>query len=303
MSDQKPRGEQLQSILSIPDQLAQVSLNLDKCDQFITGKGIDFVHCKAFPSPIGMKDKGAYRNNDALDTFSSNGMIYKEAGVFTAILFSNSKRHQDVEGGIFDDSISRISLPRYYNKNDGQSNGEEILLSPGDRLFMRDLELRVATFQLSEFRPGLVDRLQFPALKVEFLMDSNGIEYTQGIDFTLTCDGFIKWINPIKTPGIDPDTGKGRVYSVRYLYNAHWYIASLLNEVRVTRVTENGVNKTARMPYSAMIQREYVYFNQQNGDNAEAKNKISNKKRLNEKPIESANPDSDRIQTNMDELE
>jgi hypothetical protein len=303
MSDQKPRGQQLQGILDVPTELAQISLNLNKSDQFITGKGVDFVHCKAFPSPIGKKDKGGYRDNDALDTFSNNGMIYKEAGTFTAIMFNNSKSNKDVDGGIFDDSIARISLPRYYNSKDGLSNGEEILLSPGDRLFIKDLEVKVATSQLAEFKPGLVDRMQFPVLKVEFLMDSNGIEYSQGIDFTLTCDGFIKWINPTKNPGIDPDTGKGRVYSARYIYNAHWYVASLLHEVRVTRVTENGVNKPARMPYSAMIQREYVYFNQQNGDNAEAKNKISNKKRLNEKPIESANPDSDRIKINMDEIE
>ena len=52
---------------------------------------------------------------------------------------------------------------------------------------------------------------------------------------------------------------------MRYKYNAHWYITEIPNEVRVTQgVDENGKTFPERMQYSAIIQREYVYYNQNN---------------------------------------
>jgi hypothetical protein len=55
---------------------------------------------------------------------------------------------------------------------------------------------------------------------------------------------------------------------MRYKYNAHWYITEIPNEVRVIQGTnENGDRVPQRMPYSAVIQREYVYYNQNNDAN------------------------------------
>jgi hypothetical protein len=58
---------------------------------------------------------------------------------------------------------------------------------------------------------------------------------------------------------MDPVTGVGRLYSIRYRYQAYWYVERLVNEIRITN---NGdPNCPIRMPYHAVIAREYVYHN------------------------------------------
>jgi hypothetical protein len=215
-------------------------------------------HYAAIPSPIGLKDRGDYRRSDQYDSISSNGMIYKKVGCFTGVIVSNSKRKTQNDAGIIDYSTARLLLPRFYNDN------KEIHIAPGDRVFIKDLEVLVSNYQRMQYDPGNFDRAQFPIKCVEYLIDSRSLEYKEGVHFKIQ-DGYIEWIDGKDNPGIDPDTGKGRVYSIRYKYNAHWYITEIPNEVRVTQGTnENGEKIPERMQYSAIIQREYVYYNQNN---------------------------------------
>ena len=91
------------------------------------------------------------------------------------------------------------------------------------------------------------------------VIDSRGIEYKENIDFTIDNFGNIAWIEGRPNPGIDPNTGSGRTYSIRYLYRAFYYVTSLLREVRITNVTEGGVRRAERMPYYIQVTREYIY--------------------------------------------
>jgi hypothetical protein len=132
------------------------------------------------------------------------------------------------------------------------------------------------------------------------LIDSRGVEYQQNIDYTVTRDGNIRWEEGGKNPGIDPLTGKGRIYSVRYLYRAYWYITIILKEVRITNVTSNGARGPQRMPYHAMAQREYMYHNQNRGNKVN-QNKPMDPKRVDAAPVEAQNPDKDAtIKVEMD---
>jgi hypothetical protein len=242
----------------IPFPIPDIGVNLESQDQFVQNRGVHFEHYAALPSPIGLKDRGDYRRSDLYDSVSSNGMIYKKAGCFIGVITSNSKRKTQSDGGIVDYSTARLSLPRFYE------DGSEIHLAPGDRVFIKDLEVLVPNYQRVEHNPGGLDRAQFPIKCVDHLMDSRGIEYKQGVHFKLK-DGQIQWIDGKDNPGTDPDTGNGRIYSIRYKYNAHWYITEIPNEVRVAQsFDENGEKVAQRMPYSAIIQREYVYYNQNN---------------------------------------
>lgn len=263
----KALGNQLNTLPKTPQFLEQISFNLNKQDQFIESHGVTFVHYKAIPSPIGLKDRGEYRRSDALDTLSSNGYIYKKCGEFIAVFLSNSKKHKEIEGGFYDESTSRITLPRFYDSEEKK----EIYLAPGDRLYIRDMEVKVVTYEKVNYNPNGVDLLRFPALCVEFLIDSTGEEYKQGVDFKVNKQGNIEWMDGRRRPEIDLDTGMGQVYSIRYQYNAHWYINALINEVRIGNVTENGVRTPSRMPYHASIQREYVYHNKVNDGTSEGK--------------------------------
>jgi hypothetical protein len=303
MSEKIKKGEQLRSLPEIPEDLFQVTMDLSKNDDLITQRGVQFVHWAALPSPIGLKERGDYRRSDQYDTISSNGMLYRKAGCFTAAIVNNSKSKRPTEGGIFDYSTARLVVPRYYD-NETVADGKEIHLAPGDRVYIKDMEVLVTNYQMIQYNPEGLDRAQFPINCVEFLIDSKNIEYKAGYDFKIT-DGHIEWISGKKNPGIDTETGKGRVYSVRYKYNAHWYIVNIPNEVRVSQGTVNGQRVVQRMPYSAIIQREYVYYNQNNDSEKEIPKREKKESRVMDAPkdpvIQPENPYA--IKVEMSDIE
>lgn len=277
----------------------QQSLDLVKQDKFATSFAVDFVHYKAMISPIGKKDRGDYRRSDGVDTVSSNGMIYKCAGTFSATMTDNSRSQKRTEGGIADPSESRLVLPRFYNK-DALSDGKRIYLAPGDRVYIADpnADVRVSNYHEMDFMDG-ENIPMFPIVCMEQpIIDSRNIEYTENVDFSITKAGNILWLPTGKNPGIDPTTGKGRVYSIRYLYNAHWYVTVIPKEIRITNVTSGGVRTPERMPYHAIVVREYIFHEQNRGDQ---KNQLKSKnpKRVQEAPVESITPDRFTVPVDM----
>jgi hypothetical protein len=297
----KPRGPQFPTIAQ-PLNVPQLSFDLDVQDKFITSYGVELEHWAAIPSPLGKREKGDYRRGENLDTITSNGFLYRKKGCFTAVFLSNSKNKGPMDGGIIDMSTARLTLPRFYNKN-GLADGERIYLAPGDKVYVanKNIDTHVIDEQEMEYEPNRDNMSQFPVCKVEFLIDSNNIEYFQDVDFKVTQEGNIRWIG--KNPGIDPNTGKGRVYSMRYVYNAHWYITMLLNEVRIGQVTVQGERKEQRMPYHCQIMREYMFHNRNNSSTQPTeKPKKEDKSRTNEEPREAFKP-SPFIKVNMSDVE
>lgn len=263
MSDRKPVGNQVDTINRYSP-FTQMSLDLKKQDQFVTSYAVDFKHYKGMPSPIGKNDRGDYRRSDGVDTISSNGMLYTCAGTFSATMSDNSTSQNDGPISLLDPSQSRLILPRFYN-NKGLADGERIYLAPGDRVYVADkaADTLVAVSQEMDYVEGLDNVPVFPISKMDSkIIDSRNISYTCGVDFKISAEGNISWISTGANPGIDPNTGKGRIYSLRYLYNAYWYVTTLPKEVRITNVTTNGVRAPERMPYHAVITREYVYHDQ-----------------------------------------
>lgn len=299
MSNRKPNGIQIDTIDRGLD-FVQESFDLDRLDNFVTGLGVEYFHYKGQPSPIGQNDRGDYRRNDGVDTITSNGMIYRCAGKFTATMTDNSRDRKRGEAGTLDPSESKLVLPRFYNEGDGVANGGRIYLSPGDRIYVADpqADVLVSNPQKMDYIPGVDNVPMFPIVAMEMpLIDSRGIEYTEGVDYCIH-DGNIRWKAGGRNPGIDPDTGKGRVYSVRYLYRAYWYITILLKEVRVTNVTTDGQRAPDRMAYHAIAQREYMYHNQNKGDKTNQL-KSKDQKRVDAAPVSSINPAKPVIPVDM----
>lgn len=279
----------------------QESFDLDRMDEFVTGLGVQFLHYKAMVSPIGKKDRGDYRRSDGVDTITSNGMIYKLAGKFTATMTDNTRNDRRGDAGILDVSESRLVLPRFYDTDTAIAAGDRIYLSPGDRVYVADTntDVLVSTYQEVDFEPGIDNQPMFPIVRMELpIVDSRNTEYTEGRDFTITQHGDIRWLPTGKNPGTDPLTSKGRVYSIRYLYRAYWYITALPKEVRVTNVTTNGERSTERMPYHAIAVREFIFHNQARGDKS---NQIKSKEpqRADKAPVESINPAKPVISVDM----
>ncbi len=275
MSDRSPKGQQIQTI-SVWCPLTQQSFSLAHDDGLVESQGIDYQHWAAMPSPIGLKDRGDYRR-DGLDTLTSNGQLYICKGVFTACEVSNTRDKHRTDGGTVDPSTSNLIMPRFYNKTKSVAgsintapvdDGTRVYLAPGDRVYVNDVSAntRVVNYQKMTYEVG--DNIpMFPILELDApIIDSRNISYIQGLDFCITPDGNISWLQGGKNPNFDPETGKGRVYSIRYLYRAYWYVTSLPKEVRMTNITEGGARRPERMAYNAQIQREFVYHSQNRGD-------------------------------------
>lgn len=298
MSNRIPNGQQIDTINRNID-FVQESFDLDRLDNFVTGLGVEYMHYKGIPSPIGQNDRGDYRRNDGVDTITSNGMIYKCAGKFTATMTDNSRDRKRGEAGVLDPSESKLVMPRFYNKNT-LADGDRIYLSPGDRIYVADplADVLVSNPQKMDYEPGVDNVPMFPIVQLEMpIIDSRNIEYAQGVDFCIH-DGNIRWMAGGKNPGIDPNTGKGRIYSIRYLYRSYWYITVLLKEVRVTNVTTDGLRSPERMPYHAIAVREYVFHNQNKGDKT---NQLKSKDpaRVDKEPISDIGQDKSAILVDM----
>lgn len=275
----------------------EVKFNLETQEAFAKSRGVTFVHWAAMPSPIGLKDRGDYRRPDSLDTIAENGFIYKKIGEFVGTIVGNSKSHQiggAAEGGIYDNSTARIVIPKTYDK--ACTKKTDISLLPGDRIYAKDIILKVDNYQRASYNPKGSDYLQFPAICVDFLEDSNGNEYEQNKHFNIDKNGNINWIIGKNNPGIDPETGKGRVYSIRYTYNAYWYIQHLINEIRTTNT--NTADEPARLPYHAVIQREYVYHSKVRGD-AQNSNTETFTERTAPEPTEKLDDNSPQVRVDI----
>ncbi len=284
----------------------QESFDLPRLDSFVTGLGVEFFHYKAMPSPIGKNDRGDYRRSDGVDTITSNGMIYTCAGKFTATMTDNTREEKRGGAGILDQSESKLVMPRFYNKDGGLSNGDRIYLMPGDRIYVADpnVDVKVSNAQWVDYVPDGSDIPMFPIVQMEVpIVDSRNIMYVEGVDFSITKDGNICWLAGAKSPGVDPNTGKGRIYSVRYLYKAYWYITQLPKEVRITNVTDQGGNRVPeRAAYHAIAQREYIYHNQNKGDKTNQL-KPKDEKRTVQAPTEPQNPAKYSVTVDMSSID
>ena len=304
MSKRKPIGKQIDAIPRSASPF-QVSFDLKRQDQFVTSLGIDFIHYKAMPSPIGMKDRGDYRRSDVLDTVSSNGMIYTKSGCFTATMTDNSKSEGRDDGGFIDTSTSRLVLPRFYNQGGEVANGKRIYMAPGDRVYAADpdADTRVPNYHRMEYDPVRDNVPMFPICEIELLQDSRGISHIDGVDFVVTSEGNIRWLASGNNPGIYPDTGKGRVFAIRYQYKAYWYIVAIPKEVRITNVTgDDGIRKPERMAQYVMIQREYIYHSTNNG-NKQSELKPQDQKRIRQDPAQNLSPKPGSVAVDMSDIE
>lgn len=294
MANRKPDGNQADTI-NRASPFVQMSLDLNKQDKFVKSFGVAFAHYKAMPSPIGLKDRGDYRRSDGVDTITSNGMIYKLAGTFTATMEDNDRNQKNSSDSLVDVSQARLVMPRFYD--DGKTR---IYMAPGDRIYISDpqADVLVSNYQRMTYEQG--DNVaMFPIVKFDIpIVDNVNREYIEGVDYGVTSSGNVRWISGGRSPGIDPETGEGRVYSIRYLYKAYWYVVSLPKEVRVTGVTNGTVRSSERMPYHAVIVREYIYHNQNKGG-PENENKSKEPKRAVEAPSESIKPDNGSISVDM----
>ena len=247
-----PQGKQIQE-LAFPDNTS-VAFDLHAFQQAVQAHGISFVHYRAMIDPVGLIDKDDIRRPDPGLPTAHNGMVYTKAGCFKALLISNTKEVKASTGGLVDASTAQMTPEGVY------ACGEQVFLAPYDKLYLEDENVLVTRHERLEHNITGIDRPKFPSLKVQDCMDAKGVYYREGVDFKLQ-NGEIHWGD--NRPGINPDTGKGVIFAIRYLYRPHWYVQRLVHEIRMVQQRDMIYgNVMVAAPQTAIVQREFVFENE-----------------------------------------
>lgn len=255
--------------MELPSQA--VSFDSDAFNEFLNVQGIRLVHYKALRCPVGMTDVDD--NNRPLHDHSgcSNGFIYYKAGIVTAGMSGNSNSQNSHDIGLIESSHITATFPQFYDQTEDQ-----VIIAPFDRFFLdeqeQDAKVVVPTWHLQTTNQSRIDKLLFPAVSVEKLIDYRGVEYKEGQDFCIK-NGQIHW-DGSNWPGWQLDVKRGAIYSIRYSYRPHWYCTRLLHEIRVAQIDTMEGRVLTRMPMQIQLAREYCFANEQNDKDAKDSNSL-----------------------------
>lgn len=209
--------------------------------------------------PVGMTDPDDIRRPHDHHQNCSNGHIYTRAGVVTIAFLNNNSAVNFIDAGAVEAASVMAIVPRFYDDSDNRVD-----ISSFDRIYLQEQDVTVTGKQTFAAHASGVDKLHFPIVRVDDIVDADGIRYEEGSDFVVT-DGQIHWTG--RRPGLDAKLQKGKVVSVRYQYRPYWYVKNMIHEVRVAQVQDEFTmeRRVERMPQACMLQRE-IFFEKEMHD-------------------------------------
>lgn len=245
-SDRKPE-DITNEILDFGSPWASVIPDNDATNNFISGLGIIFNHYVAIPNVIYESNIGDLRRifpeelpnavvGQKFD-FIENGFLYKYAGQVWGIFQGNNKRFDHIASGLYTKAGAMCTMNRYYRKSNKYASFAEydklIPCVSGEHFFS-------VNWEKTQVSLTGINRLQFLATAIEYIIDSAGRMYEEGQDFELF-KGDIKWLNKPNSdrPGIDPGTGRGRIIAVRYKYKPSFYVQTLAHDIRMSAIFDS----------------------------------------------------------------
>lgn len=238
-----------------------VSFDADAFDDALRNHGVKYVHWRAMRCPVGLTDRYSERRVHEDHAGCSNGNIYTKAGIVTGVFVGNDSKWNASDPGLRDGSTSQATVPRTYD----DPEGVEVQVAPYDRFYLLNESILVPHSQFVEASATGRDKLTFPAVSVDDLIDASGRRYG-GDDFEISPEGQIVWKRG--APGLDAALGKGVIYSIRYNYRPFYVVDRLVHQIRVAQV-ETALERTAiRMPQSFILQRENVAEREDSDDQA-----------------------------------
>ena len=242
--------------MSLPFQA--VSFDIEAFDSLISSHGVTVEIYSAMICPLGSKD--------ATDVYShmghsecSNGFLYAKDGEVEGAFLGNSSQPDFKGPGISDDATATMTVKRFYDC----PAGKPVLVGHYYRVYIKDCPVVVTNSEIVEHHQSGIDRLSYPAVDIQRLMDARGQEYTEGKDFEVVA-GLIHW-HPNKGPGYDTKVGRGVPFSVHYTYLPFYYVKYMPHEVRVTKDVDPATGEVSlqRVQYQLSLQREWAFHSQE----------------------------------------
>jgi hypothetical protein len=242
-----------------------VNFDPDAFDDAIRTQGLTFVHWRALKCPIGVVDADDERHPHGDHGDCSNGFLYRVVGPVTCVPSGNNNNPQVQDLGVVNQVNMQVTAPRFYDMLATDGSRMPVYLAPYDRMYLAEETITVVQWEEREACGGPTDKLDYPVVVVEELVDSLGRDLLPGADYTVR-DGLLTWVPGGRQPVKNPEAGTGGIFSIRYRYRPYWYVKDLPHEIRVTNLEDplTGIRRTERMQEQAILQREYVFENQAN---------------------------------------
>jgi hypothetical protein len=230
--------------------LTTVSFELEAFEVALRSQGVQLVHYRAVPCPVGLTDKDDIRRGHDDHSDCTNGQIYIKAGTITGIFTGNGNKMDQSDMGLLDSANVNVTLPTTYDGSD-----DEVSVMPFDRFYLAQEVITVPHREYVQSHETGHDRLQHPIVAVLDIVDSNGKQYNSG-DYEIK-EGQLVWLGA----GLpyDAQLKRGMVYSIRYTYRPYWYVSRLLHQIRVVQVQTEAGRVAQRFPQQIALQREYIY--------------------------------------------
>jgi hypothetical protein len=239
-----------------------LSFDNEAFDAFIHSQGVKLEHYESLRCPVGMVDTNDNRRPTHDHSGCSNGFLFTYRGTITGWMSGNSKNQKLEDIGYVNGASCFATFPRYYDPNSCKADDRQFYGAPFDRFYLAEKSIVVPTWQTHVISGNGKDRLAFPAVFVDRLIDFRGVSYVCGQDFDLDSNGQIVW-RPDRQPVPDEGSGKA-VISVRYRYRPFWYIARYQHEIRVSQEPLDDQRELVRGPQQCILNREYLFLDSQN---------------------------------------
>jgi hypothetical protein len=240
------------SRIQMPTPLIETTLNPAIFEQFIKAQGVRMIHSRPVPCPYVRSL--ANLDHDPACPNCFNGFVYYHPTEFIGAFMGNMLERKFGLNGTWDVDQCQIIVPVYNQQN------ELMDVQYFDQIMLPDAPL-VRYYQRVEHNQSGMDRLHFPAVTVDFLIDSAGKRYRPDVDFVIS-QGKIQWIG--NRPGWDPTLDRGIVYSVNYYTRPTFTVLQLPHHLRLAQtMSPEGVgapNVTARFPQLAVCRKDFIPY-------------------------------------------
>jgi hypothetical protein len=224
-------------------------------EQILQQRGVRFIHEKAAPCPnVLTVDNNAHEPNCPF--CDNNGMLHYGEEEIWGVFSGNSIQKTFEAHGVWEIGTAVVSLPTHY------PDGRDADFNGFDKLTIPDHIVRLWELKEYEPRPGNIQELRYPIVKVDYVSsvshDGKTLkQFYDGVDFNINSNGDIVWIDG-RQPKFDPKTGHGEVLTWSFLAHPVYLVVQVLRELRITQEMENGQKVPKRLPIQVLVKRDFL---------------------------------------------
>lgn len=232
------------------------SISSRNFEQLLEQRGIRFIHEKATPCPnILTEDNNAHEPNCPF--CDNNGMIHYGAREIWGVFTGNSIQKTFEAHGVWEIGSAVVSFPNFYPADNTEAD-----FNGFDKLTIPDYTVRLWELKEYEPRPGNIQDLRYPIVKVDYVssVSNDGKtlkQYYEGTDFNIDSNGSIEWIDG-RQPKYDRLKEHGEVLTWAYFAHPVYLVVQLLRELRVTQEFQNGNKVPVKLPQQVLVKRDFL---------------------------------------------